>query len=78
MISFFYVKRHAVHCQHKMYIYNNRMNLFIKRLFSTITVFVIGVIITYFLSERFNHVTDKRKLDFSKGESETLFNEIGL
>ena len=50
--------------------------IFNKRMFSTCTVFVIGVAISYFLSDRFNSVTDQRKVDFTRSESETLFNEI--
>ena len=49
-----------------------------KRIVSTCTVFVIGVVISYFLSDRFNDVTDQRKLDFTISESETLFSEISL
>ena len=49
-----------------------------KRIISTITVLCIGIVITYFLSERFNSVTDQRKIDFTRAESETLFNEISL
>ena len=50
--------------------------IFNKRMFSTCTVFVIGVAISYFLSNRFNNVTDQRKVDFTRAQSETLFNDI--
>ena len=50
--------------------------IFNKRMFSTCTVFVIGVAISYFLSDRFNNVTDQRKVDFTRAQSETLFNDI--
>jgi len=49
-----------------------------KRIFSTCTVFVIGVFISYFLSDRFNDVTNQRRVDFTRAESETLFSEISL
>ena len=52
--------------------------IFNKRMFSTCTVFVIGVVISYFLSDRFNYVTNQRKLDFTRSESETLFSEIEI
>ena len=50
--------------------------IFNKRMFSTCIVFVIGVTISYFLSNRFNNVTDQRKVDFTRAQSETLFNDI--
>ena len=47
-----------------------------KRFVSTLIVFGIGVIITYFLSDFYNDINDDNRTNFSSEESNTLFNYI--
>ena len=46
------------------------------RFFSPVCVFSIGVLITYFLSDFYNDINDKNKLNFSIEETTTLVNAI--
>lgn len=46
------------------------------RYLSTISVFCIGILITYFLSDFYNDIEDDNRTNFSKEESNTLVNYI--
>jgi len=48
----------------------------IKRFFSTLIVFGIGVIITYFLSDFYNDINDNNRTNFSKEESNTMKDSV--